>query len=212
MTQGNDACEIFVSEDGEIIYLHCVSRDEMYVYKTDENKLSKEPYNLKNISLYQGKVNEEKGTITYTSKGKKKEIALVGSFSFIGDLGYWENGEPVIPIFIKSPYKDTKAFKPEDIHDLKEVIMYIEGKEYKITNAKDLKWLEEHFANPTEEIKGASECPFYHPMYLLREDGVSGFIYPALDSCSSYRTAEDKCYQYNKKENGEFLKMLGWSH
>lgn len=212
MTQGEDACEISVSEGGETVYLHCAGKDEMYVYDINRNTLSKEFYNLKNISLYQGKINEEKGTIAYTSNEKKKEIALVGCFSFIGDLGYWENGKPVIPIFMKSPYKNTKVFEPEDVHNLKEAVMYIEGKEYKITNTKDLLWLEEHFSNPIEEIKGGSECPFYHPMYLLREDGISGMLYPALDSCSVYRTAEDKYYKYNKKANDEFLKILGWSH
>ncbi|MCI8408912.1 MAG: M56 family metallopeptidase [Lachnospiraceae bacterium] len=211
MTQGDNACEILISEDGETVYLHCVKKDEMYVYDINENKLGKKPYDLKNIALYQGKVNDGKGTITYTSKGKKKEIALVCCFGSIGDLGYWENDEPVIPIFTKSPYKNTKVFNPEDIHDLKEAVMYIEGKEYKITNAKDLKWLEQHFANPIEEIKGKSACPFYNPIYLLREDGTSGMLYPALDDCSVYRTAEDKYYEYEKTTNDKFLKMLGWS-
>lgn len=210
MTQGDNACEILISEDGETVYLHCVRKDEMYVYNINENKLSKESYNLENISLYEGY--EEKGTIIYTSRGKKKEIALVCCFGTIGDLGYWENGGPVIPIFIKSPYKNTKIFNPEDIYALKEAVMYIEGKEYKITNAKDLKWLEKHFANPIEEIKGKSACPFYNPMYLLREDGISGMLYPALDDCSVYRTAEDKYYEYEKTTNDKFLKMLGWSH
>lgn len=75
MTQGDNACEISVSEDGETVYLHCVGKDEMYVYDINGNRLSKESYNLKNIPLYQG-VNEEKETITYTSNGKKKEITL----------------------------------------------------------------------------------------------------------------------------------------
>lgn len=210
MTQGDNACEILIAEDGETVYLHCVRKDEMYVYDINKNKLNKESYNLENISLYKG--NEEKGTIIYTSKGKKKEIALVCCFGAIGDLGYWENGGPVVPIFIKSPYKNTKIFNPKDIHNLKEAVMYIEGKEYKITNAKDLKWLKQHFANPIEEIQGKSACPFYNPMYLLREDGTSGMLYPALDDCSVYRTAEDKYYEYEKTVNDKFLKMLGWSH
>ena len=216
-TQGDNACEISVSEDGETIYLHCVGKDEMYVYDINGNRLSKESYNLKNIPLYQG-VNEEKETITYTSNGKKKEITLTGSYDCIGDLVYCENDEPIIPIFMKSPYKDTKPFKPEDIHDLKEAVMYIKGKEYKITNANDLKWLEEHFSNPIEEIKDASSfyepyaycdpCSFYNPMYLLREDGISGMLYPALNRCSVYRTVEDKYYKYEKTANDKFWKIL----
>jgi len=194
-TQGDRYCAINVSEDGKTVYLHVVREEKMYQYSVDTRELQYVDYNLPE-KLY----NREQW-----EKANQSGIQCNGAT--IGDLVYWYDDKDAAmlkyrPLFYK-PHGPCDFFEPEDIRDLSEVSFYANGTEYVITDAKKLQWIENHFSNPVEEIKGGSACSFYHMMYLKREDGVCGKVFPATDSCSVYQTGKSY-YEYKKDINGEF--------
>lgn len=194
MTQGDHYCSISASEDGKIVYLHVMSDEKkMYQYSVDTEELQYLDYNLPD-KLY----DREKWE-------KTNQSGIKCNGATIGDLVYWfedDDGIRYRPLFYK-PYGSCDFFKPEDIRNLSEVSFYANGKEYIITDEKKLQWIETHFSNPVEEIKGVPACSFYHMMYLKRKDGVCGKVFPATDSCSVYQT-DKSYYEYKKETNGEF--------
>ncbi|MDE6566098.1 MAG: hypothetical protein K2K70_00005, partial [Lachnospiraceae bacterium] len=198
MTQGDHYCSINASEDGKTVYLHVISDEKkMYQYSVDTGELRYLDYHLPD-NLY----DREKW-----EKTNQSEIQCNGAT--IGDLVYWyedDNGIRYRPLFYK-PYGSCEFFKPKEIRNLSEVSFYANGKEYIITDAKKLQWIEDHFSNPVK-IEGASACPFYHMMYLKRKDGVCGKVFPATDSYSVYKT-NNSYYEYKKHSNEEFWELFG---
>lgn len=199
-TQGDNYCSISVSEDGRTVYLHVVSdKKMMYQYSVDTGELQYLDYHLPD------KLHDREKW----EKTNKSGIQCNGAT--IGDLVYWYDDRDAAmlryrPLFYK-PYGSCDFFEPEDIRDLSEVSFYANGTEYVITDAKKLQWIEKHFSNPVEEIKGGSACSFYHMMYLKRKDGVCGKVFPATDSCSVYQTG-NSYYEYKKDANGEFNEVF----
>ncbi len=203
-TQGDKYCEINVSTDGTQVYLHINNDETMYQYSVDTNQLHHLKYNLPK-KLYKG-----------TADGKQGEICYAGAT--IGDLSYsYSSGEYNyrIPLFYEPyvPYNSCEFFGPEDMHDICEISFYLCGKEYVLKDAEKLKWIEEHFRNPSGEIKDVS-CPFYFVMYLKRKDGTYGKIYPATDSCVIFATRgegadEYTYYEYDEGTNSTFWKLFG---
>ena len=55
-TQGDNYCEVFVSEDGTTVYLHPLSERDMYVFDIPSGKLHKTFYDLEGITLFDGLV------------------------------------------------------------------------------------------------------------------------------------------------------------
>lgn len=55
-TQGDNYCEVSVSEDGTSVYLHPLSEKNMYVFHIPTGKLYKTAYNLKGVTLFDGLV------------------------------------------------------------------------------------------------------------------------------------------------------------
>lgn len=55
-TQGDNYCEVLVSEDGTTVYLHPLSEKDMYVFDIPSGKLNKTTYNLEGITLFDGLV------------------------------------------------------------------------------------------------------------------------------------------------------------
>jgi bla regulator protein blaR1 len=51
-TQGDNYCEVVVSDDGAFVYLHPLSESEMYVFHVSRGKLYKTTYNLDGIVLF----------------------------------------------------------------------------------------------------------------------------------------------------------------
>ena len=198
MTQGDNYCEINVSEDGKTVYLHVKSDKKMYQYSIDTNELQYLDYKLPD-KLFNLKKWEK------TSKNMIQSIRS----STIGDLVYCCVGKTInyYPLFYK-PYGSCEFFKPEDIRDLSEVSFYVDGKEYVITEEKKLKWIEKHFSYSVEEIKSRPACPFYRIMYLKRKDGTCGKIFPATDGCAVYQSGES-FYDYKEKSNKAFWKLFG---
>lgn len=55
-TQGDNYCEVSVSEDGTTVYLHPLSERDMYVFDIPSGRLYKTNYNLDDITLFDGLV------------------------------------------------------------------------------------------------------------------------------------------------------------
>ncbi len=51
-TQGENACEVFVAEDGSAVYLHPMTEKEMYVYRVEEKLLTRQEYDLEGIAVF----------------------------------------------------------------------------------------------------------------------------------------------------------------
>ena len=198
MTQGDQYCEMNVSEDGKNVYLHVINDKKMYQYSTDKMELQHLDYQLPDKLYIRRK----------WEKTNRSGIQCTGST--IGDLVYWyDDGEGKTkyqPLFYK-PYGSCEFFEPEDIRDLSEVSFYVDGKEYTITEEKKLEWIEQHFSY-SKEIKGIPGCLFNIIVYLKRKDGSCGKIFPATDSCSVYKTGKSY-YDYEEKTNDGFWELFG---
>lgn len=197
-TQGDHYCAINVSEDGNTVYLHVVREKKMYQYSVDTKELQYLDDQLPE-QLYDRERWE-----------KKHGSGIRCNGSTIGDLVYWYDAGASIryePLFYQ-PYGSCEYFTPKDIRELNEVSFYTDGKEYVITDAEKLRWIEKHFSHPLEAGESASKCPFYHVMYLKRKDGVCGKVFPATDDCPVYES-DNMYYTYKKEDNHAFWKLFG---
>lgn len=194
----NPHCEIDISEDGKTAYLHITNDNKMYQYSIDTNTLQYLDYKLPD-KLYDRKKWEK----THQSGIQCIRCTTIGDLVY-----YYEDGTMITyePLFYK-PYGSCDFFKPEDIKDLSEVSFYADGKEYVITEKKKLRWIEKHFSNSAKETV-ASACPFYRIMYLKRQDGRCGKLFPATDSCPVYQSGKF-FYDYNEKTNKAFWELFG---
>ena len=199
MTQGDNYCEINVSEDGKTVYLHVLKDKKMYQYSVDTKELQYVDYKLPDKLFNQMKFEKKHKSEIQSTRG-----------GTIGDLVYWHvDGRKMTyePLFYK-PYGSCDYFKPKDIKDLSEASFYINGKEYVVTDKKKLLQIEKYLSDSAEKIEGRPACPFYCVMYLKRTDGVCGKIFPATDSCSTYQ-AGNSFYDFKEKTNEAFWKLFG---
>lgn len=101
---------------------------------------------------------------------------------------------------------DAIEFKPSDIQSLSEAAVVLEnGDVYKIDNQDILKKLEAMFSG-AKEIKGVG-CPVSIPLYLYREDGSAGLIYPAMDGCNNFY-ADGSYYAFETEDRMSFWNMI----
>lgn len=191
-TQGEDACEISVSADGGKVYLHPARMEGHYVYDVKQNTLKIQENTADETALYTG-CEADYMSASYEQAGKTRYVSLVYAWTTIGQLGYKtenENGFPVVrQFFVEDALRNLPEWNIADIHDLVKAEMYIDGQQYVCTDRDILRAFEESAANVSEVI-GGSGCPFYDALYLTREDGSAGFIYPATDSCQILLTKD----------------------
>lgn len=88
-TQGDSACEIQVTEDGSLVFLHPMNQSQMFVYHVGDNEITKENYDLDGYNLYQ---NQYTGKLqgkyaSYEADGDIHYVVLVNDMT-IGELGY----------------------------------------------------------------------------------------------------------------------------
>lgn len=95
-TQGDNWCEIKVTEDGSLVFMKPASYKEMYVYSVDDNRMWMEPYNLDEYILYKNKYSDKShgGGGTFEQDGSMRYYSLVNDTT-IGELGYTIDGKPV---------------------------------------------------------------------------------------------------------------------
>lgn len=96
-TQGDDYCEQFVSSDGEMVYLHPINKNYMFVYAVRSNTLRKESFSLEGISLHE-KAKEKKQSVEgydfdiYMDGNEKRIVYLIQGFTlkelYYADLNY----------------------------------------------------------------------------------------------------------------------------
>lgn len=107
-------------------------------------------------------------------------------------------------------YQYADYFKPEDIHDLVKIEIFMDGAQSATEYDEVLKWVETRFSQAVP-VEGNPGCPFPSvAMYLTRADGKIGMVYPASDGCTIFRT-KDGFYAY-EAESSEFWGLLSdWS-
>ena len=100
--------------------------------------------------------------------------------------------------------------KKKDIKDIIKAEMFIEGEMREVTDEKVLGKVEAEIRKG-RKLKGRSACPFDTPMYITMKDGTYGMIYPAMDSCDAFITADGE-YEFKKHKNYGLCAILGWTN
>lgn len=98
-------------------------------------------------------------------------------------------------------------FAPTDIYSVNQIdVILTNGDTHTVVDKSVLEKVEGMLSG-AEEIKEAG-CPFHTPLYLYREDGTIGVIYPATDSCDVFYS-DGKYYDFGTGDNTEFWSLLG---
>ena len=112
--------------------------------------------------------------------------------------------DPVMLDFTENCGKEEKlsgdprkysTFAASEMHGLKSATLFIDGKEYSITDAESLEWIEDSFSR-ADELNGWPNCPYDTELILVRNDGASFKVQLATDSCNNLK-AEDVWYSYH---------------
>ena len=228
-TQGDNACEKFISADGNTVYLHPVSGMDMYVYDILSGTLSQEKYDLEGCDLHALQHNEE-GEIFDVWKSDDRLIEThLRHGSFIGELGYIEYGQtsadkviPYYPLFSPDGLSGAVDFAPEDVHDIVAADIWAAGELSHMPGVFDisegqsrrlhcedpavLKELERAFSGATKE-NVQTGCPFYTALYLTRSDGTTGTVFPATDSCDMFVSGK-ACYRMAEGTNEKLWGLI----
>lgn len=108
-TQGENACEVFVSRDGGKVYLHAMNTNIMYVYDVIEKALYQEAYSMEELELFDSfednSVLEQDATVWRSERvvafgeGKQRYYGYLYSGSgILEDLCYIE-GDMIVKLF-----------------------------------------------------------------------------------------------------------------
>lgn len=200
--EDNDCGVSAVAEDGTKVYLS--SPDGVYAYHVADNLLTKEENGLEGVLVYQGM--NQNGHAVYETENGQREDMLSNTAGVLGGLCYIDEAGFAQKLLAPKLYEDAVYFGAEDIHDLVKAEVTFNEEVYVIEDEKDLRWLEQHFKT-AEKVKGESDCGFYEKLYLTLADGTVGIIYPATDSCRTFKTI-DGCYNYTVEENESFWKLF----
>ena len=137
-TQGDDYCDERVSVDGNLVYLHPISNDDMYVYNISEDTLKKMPYNFDGIEFHKNplelaaeedptfkyKMNSDivPGSVEAWDDNNDKVFTWLHYGSRIGELCFCETRNDDVttyyPLYVPEGLEGAVDFKPEDIHDI----------------------------------------------------------------------------------------------
>ncbi|MBQ7895502.1 MAG: M56 family metallopeptidase, partial [Oscillospiraceae bacterium] len=109
--------------------------------------------------------------------------------------------------FLTNP-KEPKAFKPEDIHDLKLAELYSQYGDPVLDDTKKLRTLEEKLSN-AKAMEAVPACPFDMRMEIKRADGTEGIVQLASDGCEIYYS-DGVYYDYGINKTGSVLSEFGF--
>lgn len=109
-TQGDNYCEVNVSIDGSMVYLHPIGQEEMYVYDVYNKKLIKQEYSLEGVELFDSYASLEeiegagKERICSTNgilfeDGRETYYGYIIGDGTVGSLMYLE-GDMLFPLFV----------------------------------------------------------------------------------------------------------------
>ena len=225
-TQGDNACEMFVSADGNVVYMHPMSGDEMYVYDIQKDLLKKEAFDLSGVKLHELIRNEEGDIINVWDGEDRKMTTRLSGGAHIGELGYVEYGLtsadkviPYYPFFTPDGFSGAVDFTPEDMQDIVSADLWIpdevaerlgleDGKKG-LLHCEDKEVLSElmEMFSGAKKLSGQTACPFATALYLTKSDGTIGWVFPATDSCDKF-LSDGGCYQYADGSNEMFWKLV----
>lgn len=90
-TQGDNACEKFVSEDGSTVYLHPMTSAGMYVYQYKTDRLTAEDFRMDGLKLHtlpEGNENDHYGDYDEWTDNGKQMVTRLHHGGTIGELSY----------------------------------------------------------------------------------------------------------------------------
>ena len=231
-TQGDSACEKYVSADGNVVYLHPMDNTDMYIYNIRTNSLSKENFNLDGIDLHTVYEDESYSTgdcDKWSANGHDYLTMLHHGGVMIGEVSYADVSLDVdpeniqwYPLFSPEGLSGAADFSPEEIHDIVAIDIWISGNmsytpvgleisegQVRRLHCEDLeviKEIEDLLSNSTKE-KGQSNCPFYTALYMTRSDGTIGTVFPATDDCDMYNSGTG-CYSMSAESNEKLWTLI----
>lgn len=105
--------------------------------------------------------------------------------------------------------RNYSQFAASEMHDLKLATLFVDGKEYSITDAESLKWIEDSFSR-ADELKGWPNCPYDAELILVRNDGASYKVEVATDSCNNLKAGDIwYCYHTETDDNTPLYDLFG---
>ena len=138
---------------------------------------------------------KESDTTHLTEQAENEEILGGGSYSSRN------------PDKTEQTTEQAADFAPTDIYSVNQIdVILTNGDTHTVVDKSVLEKVEGMLSG-AEEIKEAG-CPFHTPLYLYREDGTIGVIYPATDSCDVFYS-DGKYYDFGTGDNTEFWSLLG---
>ena len=138
---------------------------------------------------------KESDTTHLTEQAETEEILGGGSYSS-------RNSDKT-----EQTTEQAADFAPTDIYSVNQIdVILTNGDTHTVVDKSVLEKVEGMLSG-AEEIKEAG-CPFHTPLYLYREDGTIGVIYPATDSCDVFYS-DGKYYDFGTGDNTEFWSLLG---
>ena len=219
-TQGDPHTEMHVDEAGKYVYMHTNDCDDQYIYDIEKDTLTKTSYEefKNNEPKYYDKI-DENGRCTIKDDEKKYTVEFCYADSTLGGLLYFIYSddskdeymlEDKHAVFLEDRYRKATLLRQKDIKDIVKAEMFIEGEMREVTDEKVLGKVEAEIRKG-RKLKGRSACPFDSPMYITMKDGTYGMIYPAMDSCDAFITADGE-YEFKKHENYGLCAILGWTN
>lgn len=216
MTQGDDACDIQVNQDGTKVYLHKMSDSEnMYVYSVADNTFVQEKYNLDNVSLYTGKKTPWDEYTNYdqaaVANAEGMYCVLINSYDgCLASLGYKyvtteDDYELVYPLFPEKEYARADYLKHSDLTDILKVEMIYGTDRYVCEDLDAFKYIEKY--STAQKELAQSGCPFDTVVYVTMKDGTVGLLLPAMDDCSVCIMA-DGVYRIEDEDRMSIDQML----
>ena len=214
-TQGDNACEKLVSEDGGTVYLHPMTSGRMFVYQYGTERLTAEPLALDGLKLHtlpEGDEDYHYGDYDECTDGGRQMVTLFYHGGMIGGLCYadFEKGQSDViqyyPLFAPNGLSGAVDFAPEDIHDLFSADIWLDGQLLHCEDKEVLSELERLLSGAVAE-KNPSKCPFYTALYLTRRDGTVGMVFPATDDCFRYLSGH-VCYKIADGTNEALWKLI----
>ncbi len=110
----------------------------------------------------------------------------------------------------ETPIFDYNPMRPADIHNLADARLIVKGKTYPISDKNNLSETEKMLSTAGVIEMGGTGCPFGAVLIMTRDDGATGTVAVATDSCAVYRS-DGVYYDYSDGDNSRFFSMFGLS-
>ena len=207
-TQGDNYCEVSVSEDGTTVYLHPLSESDMYVFDIPSGKLYKTAHNLDGITLFDDL--EDNYDLAGSGNGFysiQKVVFKTNDFTYYGylyaggeatirDLAYVED-DMVFSLFESF---DNESIVLEGVSmSVKKDSVTANGAVITLLNKedKDYQYGQQYFIQKYEEGR------WYHVPYVIEDFGLEDIAYE-LEKDSKSEFTIDWNWLYGSLEIGEY--------